>query len=77
MPDNESFATHSCSPLPLSFLFPPNPSLSEHLGIHPWDARWPLSHYRAAFPAVDFSLIEHEHDALWEPDRRELDEEVR
>ena len=29
----------------------------EHLGRHPCDQRRALSHYRARFPAVDFSLV--------------------
>ena len=29
----------------------------EHLGRHPCDQRRALSHYRAGFPAVDFSLV--------------------
>lgn len=30
----------------------------EHIGIHPCDRRRPTSHYRAAFPGVEYSLIE-------------------
>ena len=32
----------------------------EHLGVHPCDRRRPLSHYQAAFPAVDWSHITQE-----------------
>ncbi|KAK4751473.1 hypothetical protein SAY87_004955 [Trapa incisa] len=48
----------------------------EHLGVHPCDKRRSISDYRPLFPAIDFSLIEHEEDVLWKPDVREEDEEV-
>ena len=32
----------------------------EHLGVHPCDRRRPLSHYKAAFPSVDWSPITQE-----------------
>jgi len=48
----------------------------EHLGVHPCDRRRALSYYRAAYPAVDWSLIEHEEDTLWDAEVRETDEEL-
>ncbi|KAK9841042.1 hypothetical protein WJX81_007377 [Elliptochloris bilobata] len=49
----------------------------EHLGRHPCDQRRALSHYKAAFPAVDFCLIKSEEDELWTPDTREGHAEIR
>ncbi|GIL47218.1 hypothetical protein Vafri_4091 [Volvox africanus] len=49
----------------------------EHIGVHPCDRRSPVSVYRERFPAVDFSLVAPEDDALWTPDHRETKDEVR
>ncbi|CAA2970114.1 Hypothetical predicted protein [Olea europaea subsp. europaea] len=48
----------------------------EHLGIHPCDKRRSVSEYQCLFPAVDFSLIESDEDALWKVDVRETKEEL-
>jgi len=41
----------------------------EETGAHPCDGRRPKSESAAAFPGVDFSLIEHEHDDLYSRQR--------
>ncbi|XP_022141648.1 phosphoglycerate mutase-like protein 1 [Momordica charantia] len=48
----------------------------EHLGVHPCDKRRSISEYRSLFPAIDFSMIEHDDDILWKPDIRETNDEV-
>ncbi|KAJ3679794.1 hypothetical protein LUZ60_016072 [Juncus effusus] len=48
----------------------------ERLGVHPCDKRRTVTELHAAFPAIDFSLIENEEDVLWKPDVREKDEEL-
>ncbi|CAK9325534.1 unnamed protein product [Citrullus colocynthis] len=48
----------------------------EHLGVHPCDKRRSISEYRSLFPAIDFSMIEHDEDTLWKPDIRETNDEV-
>ncbi|WJX42105.1 hypothetical protein P8452_29376 [Trifolium repens] len=48
----------------------------EHLGVHPCDKRRSITEYKNMFPAIDFSLIEHDEDILWKPDIREENEEV-
>ncbi|KAL4029600.1 hypothetical protein IC575_007820 [Cucumis melo] len=48
----------------------------EHLGVHPCDKRRSINEYRSLFPAIDFSLIEHDEDILWKPDIRETNAEV-
>lgn len=40
------------------------------------DKRRPLSESKAAFPAVDFSLIEHEDDIMWETQHVESESSV-
>eukprot|EP00195_Chlamydomonas_chlamydogama_P017695 CAMPEP_0202890154 /NCGR_PEP_ID=MMETSP1392-20130828/658_1 /ASSEMBLY_ACC=CAM_ASM_000868 /TAXON_ID=225041 /ORGANISM="Chlamydomonas chlamydogama, Strain SAG 11-48b" /LENGTH=295 /DNA_ID=CAMNT_0049573673 /DNA_START=133 /DNA_END=1020 /DNA_ORIENTATION=+ len=49
----------------------------EHLGVHPCDRRHPTSFYRAAFPAVDFSLVTEEEDVLWRLEQRESKEAIK
>jgi hypothetical protein len=51
--------------------FTPAACCREHLGVHPCDKRRPLAHYRANFPAVDFSAVEEEEDILWLEEHRE------
>ncbi|XP_022936704.1 phosphoglycerate mutase-like protein 1 isoform X3 [Cucurbita moschata] len=48
----------------------------EHLGVHPCDKRRSIKEYRSLFPAIDFSMIEHDEDKLWRPDTRETNDEV-
>ncbi|KAL2511995.1 Phosphoglycerate mutase-like protein 1 [Abeliophyllum distichum] len=48
----------------------------EHLGVHPCDKRRSISEYQCLFPAIDFSLIESDEDALWKADVRETKEEL-
>ncbi|KAI5005780.1 hypothetical protein ZWY2020_033023 [Hordeum vulgare] len=43
----------------------------ERLGVHPCNKRSGITEYCALFPATDFSLIDDDEDALWEPDVRE------
>jgi hypothetical protein len=45
-------------------------------GPSPCDKRRPLSESRAAFPGVDFSLIEHEEDVMWETQHVESESAV-
>ncbi|MCI17105.1 hypothetical protein A2U01_0038252, partial [Trifolium medium] len=45
-------------------------------GVHPCDKRRSITEYQNMFPAIDFSLIEHDEDILWKPDIREENEEV-
>jgi len=40
------------------------------------DRRRPLSETRAAFPGVDFSLVEHEDDVMWETQHVESESAV-
>ncbi|GAB4821611.1 hypothetical protein N2152v2_008657 [Parachlorella kessleri] len=48
----------------------------ERLGPSQCDRRRPLSETRAAFPGVDFSLIEHEDDVMWETQHVESESAV-
>ncbi|XP_038897793.1 phosphoglycerate mutase-like protein 1 isoform X1 [Benincasa hispida] len=48
----------------------------ERLGVHPCDKRRSISEYRPLFPAIDFSLIEHDNDILWTPDKRETNDQI-
>ncbi|XP_019152877.1 PREDICTED: phosphoglycerate mutase-like protein 1 isoform X1 [Ipomoea nil] len=48
----------------------------EHTGVHWCDKRRNISEYKPQFPAIDFSLIEHNDDILWKEDIRETDEEL-
>ncbi|CAH9105198.1 unnamed protein product [Cuscuta epithymum] len=48
----------------------------EHIGVHWCDKRRSISEYKPSFPAIDFSLIEHDDDTLWKEDIREANEEV-
>mmetsp|Transcript_432 Transcript_432/g.645 ORF Transcript_432/g.645 Transcript_432/m.645 type:complete len:259 (+) Transcript_432:52-828(+) len=50
--------------------------LREEIGVHVCDKRRPKSRQEKEFPAIDFSLIETEEDALFTPDRRETKVEV-
>lgn len=50
--------------------------LREEIGVHFCDKRRPKSRQEKEFPAIDFSLIETEADALFMPDRRETKVEV-
>lgn len=43
----------------------------EAYGIHFCDSRRSVSELRAAFPAVDFSLVGSDEDTWWQPDARE------
>eukprot|EP00892_Ulva_mutabilis_P003495 jgi/Ulvmu1/1517/UM011_0247.1 len=43
----------------------------ETLGVHPCDARRPISEIKQQFPGVDFSLIESNEDVLWKEGERE------
>lgn len=43
----------------------------EELGLMVCNKRRPLSESKREFPTVDFSLLEHEHDTLWNPNERE------
>jgi hypothetical protein len=45
--------------------------------VHPCDKRRHTSYYAQRFPAVDFSLVESETDALWQPAVRETREELQ
>ncbi|KAJ0456957.1 putative histidine phosphatase superfamily, clade-1 [Helianthus annuus] len=45
-------------------------------GIHPCDRRRSISEYKSMFPAIDFSLIETDHDVWWSPKTREKPEDV-
>ncbi|EFJ50919.1 hypothetical protein VOLCADRAFT_57872 [Volvox carteri f. nagariensis] len=49
----------------------------EHIGVHPCDRRSPVSEYKKRFPAVDFSLVDPDEDALWTPNHRETKDEIR
>uniref|UniRef100_A0A7C8YDX0 Phosphoglycerate mutase-like protein 1 n=2 Tax=Opuntia streptacantha TaxID=393608 RepID=A0A7C8YDX0_OPUST len=48
----------------------------EHLGVHPCDKRRTIQEYQLLFPAIDFSLIETDEDAMWKADVRETKAEV-
>ncbi|XP_022136291.1 phosphoglycerate mutase-like protein 1 [Momordica charantia] len=48
----------------------------ESIGITPCDRRRNISEYRPLYPAIDFSMIEHDEDVLWKPDVRETDDEM-
>eukprot|EP00798_Chlamydomonas_sp_ICE-L_P017560 gene17560-23884_t len=47
----------------------------EIIGQNPCDKRRPTSHYKAAFPYVDFSLVTEETDVLW-TETREMKEDI-
>ncbi|MFS7910970.1 putative histidine phosphatase superfamily [Helianthus anomalus] len=48
----------------------------EDMGIHPCDRRRSISEYKSMFPAIDFSLIDTDHDVWWSPKTREKPEDV-
>ncbi|KAL0553134.1 hypothetical protein IC582_007022 [Cucumis melo] len=48
----------------------------ERLGVHPCDKRRSISEYRTLFPAIDFSMIEHDNDVMWTPDNRETNDQI-
>ncbi|XP_022146854.1 phosphoglycerate mutase-like protein 1 isoform X3 [Momordica charantia] len=48
----------------------------ENIGVHPCDKRRSIREYRSLFPAIDFSMIEHNEDILWKPDIRDTRVEV-
>ncbi|KAJ0660097.1 putative histidine phosphatase superfamily [Helianthus annuus] len=48
----------------------------EDMGIHPCDWRRSISEYKSMFPAIDFSLIETDHDVWWSPKTREKPKDV-
>uniref|UniRef100_A0A0A9C1B5 Phosphoglycerate mutase family protein n=1 Tax=Arundo donax TaxID=35708 RepID=A0A0A9C1B5_ARUDO len=52
------------------------PLMVENTGVYPCDKRRTITEYRTLFPAIDFSLIENDEDALWEPDVREANDSV-
>ncbi|KAG5177624.1 hypothetical protein JKP88DRAFT_264966 [Tribonema minus] len=45
--------------------------LHEQGGLHHCDRRLTKTELAAQFPAVDFALVEHEHDPTWDADARE------
>ncbi|GLC59301.1 hypothetical protein PLESTB_001472000 [Pleodorina starrii] len=49
----------------------------EHIGVHPCDRRSEVSAYKERFPAVDFSLVQPDEDALWSAEHRESKDEIR
>ncbi|EPS60970.1 phosphoglycerate mutase-like protein, partial [Genlisea aurea] len=49
----------------------------ERLGVNWCDKRRNIAEYKSLFPHIDFSQIESDEDALWTPDYRESDEEIR
>jgi len=50
----------------------------ERFGVHPCDRRRPLSGKRRQYPGVDFDAHPStDHDALWQPDARESEAEIR
>jgi hypothetical protein len=49
----------------------------ETLEIEPCCKRRTITEIAKQFPGVDFSLIETDHDALWDEDKRETEQEVR
>ncbi|KAL6885575.1 hypothetical protein ACP4OV_010354 [Aristida adscensionis] len=72
-------AGHSEHPAVSSLNCPPFLAVEacrERSGLYLCDRRRSITEYQTLFPAIDFSLIESDEDALWVPDVRESKEAV-
>ncbi|XP_022136313.1 phosphoglycerate mutase-like protein 1 [Momordica charantia] len=48
----------------------------ELIGVLPNVRRRSISEYRPLYPAIDFSMIEHDEDVFWKPDVFETEDEI-